>query len=205
MLKNTRLRLVLGWLVLLALILLFAAILRGRLHAQEEPPHRDEWRLALAVAKVAANEASLAHVRPAEVALVYQVVENRGSTADERLTWLSRHSSCVLTDRPMTEREARGNCRWSRNLRASSEQPVGWPENVFWNPYFSRRWVQVSVYAARLVFGQERFRPCAGTPLTWGGPMDHERARERGLRPLDCRDRDGQSTMNTGYALGSRL
>lgn len=161
--------------------------------------------LSLAVAKVAANEASLATMRPAELALIWQVTEARGSTHAERLAWLRRHSSCVLTDRPLEDRERESNCRWTRGLRDSDAEPEGWYAELSW-PRFAPRWAQVREYARRLVAGEVRSRPCDGTPFTWGSRrLDMARALERGLVPLGCRDPiTGELTINEGFALRVR-
>lgn len=173
-------------------------------------PHAAPTRIAamdelvLAVAKVAANEASLARIRPAELALIWQVTEARAETAEERLAWLRRHSSCVLTDRPLSERERRSNCIWSRGLNRDGKRPMGWPEHLSWARY-APRWAQVLELSRRLVSGEESMRPCPGRPFTWGGPMDRARAIERGLVPLGCRDpRTGEPTANEGFAIAPR-
>jgi hypothetical protein len=183
-----------------------AALLGVFAHALYAQPSRDaDAELAIAVAKVAANEASLSAIRPAEVALVFQCAEARASTSSSRLAWLTRHSSCVLTDRAMTDAEARGNCPWARALEDSDDEPDGFPEQLSW-PRHARRWAQVRELARRLVDGRERFRPCAGEPFTWGSrDLDMAQAIERGLVPLDCRDEQGEPTLNEGFALaGSR-
>lgn len=180
-------------LLAVALVLATFAFCLRTAHAQDP----DE-QLALAVAKVAANEASLASIRPAEVALIWQVTEARGETSAQRLAWLRAHSSCVLGDGPIGE--GRGNCHWTRGLSASARQPSGWPAHLPWARY-APRWAQVRELARRLVVGEESMRPCPGTPITWGGPMDHERALERGLVPLGCRDpQTGAPTRNEGFA-----
>lgn len=190
-----------GALALLALLFVFALELRGARAQESVSDGRVERELALAIAKVAANEASLTRVRPAEVALVHQVTEARASTASARLSWLTRHSSCVLTDRPMSEVEARGNCRWSRNLGDNDDEPEGWPDGPAW-PRFAPRWAQVRAFALMLVSGERDARPCSGgTPFSWGGPMDRDQALARGLVPLRCVDEDGEPTLNTAYAL----
>lgn len=171
------------------LVLLAVCWFDLRTAAQDSVSVQDE--LALAVAKVGVNEAGWR--APADIALIWQVTEGRGRTDEARLQWLSRHSSCVLSDRPMTDEEARGNCVWSRNLQDDDEQPEGWPEDVRWENY-RRRWRQVRTFAQRLVDGRDGMRPCEETPLTWGGPGDHVGALRRGLRPIVCR-----STLNTGY------
>lgn len=164
---------------------------------------RDERALALAVAKVAANEASLALVRPADVALIYQCAEGHGETARARLAWLRAHSSCVLSDRLMSDAERAGNCPLSRSLADSDAQPVAWPERLAWARY-RRRWAMVRAFARRLVSGEERMRPCASTPATWGSVrLDAERAIARGLVPLGCVDpQTGERLRNDGFARG---
>lgn len=147
-----------------------------------------EERLALAVAKVAVNEANFES--PADVALVYQCTEAHGDAPGEQLAWLRSHSARVLGDREC--REGR-NCRWSRGLTLAATRPPGWPEGVRWRP---AAWRRVLRLARRLVGGEEQRRPCIGRPVTWGGDMDHAEALRRGLRPLHC-----AGTRNTGYGV----
>lgn len=179
------------------LLLAYAADLRT---AQAQRSVNEE--LVLAVAKVAANEASLATIRPSEVALIWQVTEARADTSAGRLAWLRAHSSCVLTDRPMSARQADSNCRWSRNLRADGRRPEGWPAGIPWSAYRGR-WAQLRELSRRLVSGEETMRPCPSTPWTWGGRrLDMPQALARGLVPLNCRDpRTGEPTLNEGFAL----
>src|SRR5690606_36188136 len=114
--------------------------------------------------------------------------EARGDTTAERLAWLRAHSSCVLTDRPMSDRQAAGNCRWSRHLRADDTRPEGWPAHLSWERH-APRWAQVRELARRLVIGEMDMKPCPSTPWTWGGRrIDMAQALARGLVPLDCRD-----------------
>lgn len=178
----------------------------GRARASEDILEaRARTALVLAVAKVAANEASLARIRPAEVGLIWQVTEGRADTARGRLRWLRAHSSCVLTDRERTDREMAGNCGWSRGLADSDRRPEGWPRHLSWARY-APRWAQVRELARRLVQGELVIRPCPSTPWSWGGrAIDMAHALERGLVPLDCRDpRTGQPTINEGFALAPR-
>lgn len=148
--------------------------------------------LALEVAKVAANEASLALVAPPDVALVHQVATARAEGPEAQLRWLRQHSSCVTTTRPMSEAEARSNCRWSRHLADDDSEPADWPDGLAWGR-FVQRWAQTRAYAWRLVTGRVVHRPCRGVPFTWGGSMDDPGP---GLVALDS---DG--TRNTCYAL----
>jgi len=190
-------RLVAMVLVLAALCAIYAAALAG---AQPN----DERALAVAVAKVAANEASLQRVRPAEVALIWQVTSAHGETARERLIWLRGHSSCVLGVHPPMSGIRPGNCAWTRNLQDNDAEPEGWAErypHLSWVRY-TGRWAQVRAFARRLVRGEPYERPCRGTPITWGGPMDHEHAAARGLVPMGCRDESGQPTLNDGFMRG---
>lgn len=160
-----------------------------------------ERHLALAIAQVAVNEASLARVRPADVALIAQTAASHGDTPHARLAWLRAHSSCVLTDRPMSEAEAAGNCPWSRGLRADDTRPEAWPATLSWSRY-RERWRQVRALALALVLGTRTLEPCPEAPWTWGGPMDRAQALERGMRPLGCRDPEtGEPLRNEGYAL----
>lgn len=165
---------------------------------------RIQSRLALAVAKVAANEASLATIRPADVALIHQVATARASTPREQLRWLRAHSPCVLGGRDVDALARPGNCRWTRALRDSGAEPEGWREtypHLAWGRY-ARRWSQVRAVARRLVAGELVMRPCPSPPWTWGSVrLDMERALARGLVPLGCRDPlTGERLSNDGFA-----
>lgn len=158
-----------------------------------------ERRLALAIAKVAVNEASLERVQAADVALIYQATLAHGQSARARLRWLERHSSCVLTDRSLRDRELRTNCVWTRGLRDGDAQPEGWPVAIAWSVYV-RRWRSVRRAALELVLGTSSIPlPCVEQPTTWGGAMDHEHALRRGLRRVVCR-----GTANSGYMSARR-
>ena len=155
-----------------------------------------ETELALAVAKVCANERSLGAARPADCALVWQATRRHGETAEERLAWLRAHSSCVLSDREMSAREALGNCRWTRHLADSDARPAGWPALVPWER-FVESWRGMRGFVRQLVLEGRRPRggwPCPVDPDTWGGPMDHARAIAHGLVPVRC-----EGTRNQGY------
>lgn len=154
----------------------------------------DESALALAVAKVAVNEASMGATQ-ADIALIWQVTQSHGRTAAARLDWLSRHSSCVLGAREITDRERRfSNCGWTRNLTDSDAQPEGWPADWRWSSSV-RRWRQHRAFARALVGGRARMRPCPETPYTWGGRViDMAQALRRGLRPVGC-----VGTANEGF------
>lgn len=176
-----------------AIVLIFAS----PVSAQEEADLSDDERaLALAVAQVCANESSLDDPRPADCALIWQATRRHGATAAERLSWLRHHSSCVLTERELTRRElVAGNCRWTRNLTDTDDQPEGWPAHWVWENH-SGRWAAMRRYCLQLVAGRvpRGGFPCSEDPDTWGGVMDHARARSLGWRALSCR-----GTSNDGY------
>lgn len=160
-----------------------------------------EADLALALAQVCANEASLAAPTPGDCALIWQAARKHGRTPEARLRWLRRHSSCVLSDRPMRGREKFSNCRWSRHLTAEDAEPEGWDPQTPWERY-AGRWRRMRRYAAYLVRGGRPRAgwPCRRDPDTWGGPMDHRRALNHGMVPLSC-----QGTRNEGYLYPSPL
>jgi len=179
---------------------LLVALIVPQLCLCVSPPHghaQDEVQreLALAVSRVCVNEASLSAAAPEDCALIWQAARNRARTDESRLAWLRAHSSCVLTDRPMSEQEAQGNCRYSRYLQDNDTQPEGWPEDLEWGR-FTRRWQQIRTVSLRLVTGRLRLEPCDGAVFTWGSAEDHANALAHGLVPLVCR-----GTLNTGYAL----
>jgi hypothetical protein len=159
--------------------------LAGRGSADEGAPSP----LALQVARVAANEA---FGSPADVALVYQVVEGRSRTAEGRLAWLRRHSPCVAGDVDPSTRP--GLCRWTRNLQPDLSEPLGWESALPWEGRPRGVWQRTLDLARRLVEGRVRRRPCPVAPETWGSVSDRARALERGLIPCGC-----VGTLNEGY------
>lgn len=165
--------------------------------------HADaEADLALAVSQVCANEATL-HASPEDCAMIWQVTRSHGRTAAARLRWLRRHSNCVLTDRPMTEKERKGNCRWSRYLTASDSKPRGWPEGVNWRGLYDSRWARIRQYVRGLVSGATPVSgwPCPEDPDTWGSPkLDMEQALKQGMQRLHC-----VGTANEGFLFRRRL
>lgn len=176
-------------LLAMALAIAFAATANAR---REPSP---EEALALAVAKVCVNEAGFNSA--ADCALIWQATRSHGTTARSRLAWLRAHSSCVLTSRPMSEREVARNCRWSRNLMASDAMPRGWPETVSWRGH-AAHWNRLREWARRVVAdnGEPALGwPCPEDPDTWGGrEIDHEQALRRGFTPVQC-----VGTLNEGY------
>lgn len=164
--------------------------------AQElDPLHHDDPEVisaALDLAKYCANEAGLnSH---ADCRMIWQVASTFGDTMAERVAFLRRHSRCVLTEEPPENLAERGNCRWSRSLTWSDARPDNWPSHLDWNGRNARRWREVRALSLQLVTTPEPPRQCNGTPITWGGAMDADRARRRSLVALDCGE-----TLNTGY------
>lgn len=164
--------------------------------------------LILAVAKVCANEASLLSSVPADCALIWQTVRNRGRTSRARLRWLRAHSNCVLGDTPPEAREgdtrppAGSNCWWTWHLTDSDRAPANFElyQAISWGPRYAKRWQAMRTMVRALVLGYEPEDgwPCPEDPDTWGGPMDHARALENGLIPLGCNvGRSGP--VNEGY------
>jgi len=146
--------------------------------------------LALAVAKVCANESGFDS--PRDCALIWQVVTAHHDRDALRLAWLRAHSRRVLGDRACR----RGNCEWTPHLTRRAVEPRGWPDGARWRP---SAWRGLVTRADELVGGAPYTPPCDGTPITWGGRMDHRGAVARGLVALSC---DG--TRNTGYAYARR-
>lgn len=185
---------------LACVVLTYVLILRGWASAQT----RAERDLALAIAKVAANESSLSTIRPADVALIHQTAQTHGSTPRAQLRWLRAHSSCVLGDRDLATLARPGNCAWTRTLTDSDARPEGWRQSyphLRWARYVER-WRQVRIVARRLVTGALVMRPCPRAPWTWGSVrLDTRRALARGLVPLGCRDpQTGEALANDGFA-----
>lgn len=154
--------------------------------------------LALAIAQVTMNEASFS-AAPADLYLIAQVVMGWGASSEARLERFRRHSSCVLTDRPLTEYEQHSNCRWSRHLAWNLEEPENWPTQLEWERH-SQIWLRMLQLSARIVMGADFPHPCSGAPTTWGGRIiDHARALAHGLVPLEC-----VGTANEGWIYPTR-
>lgn len=171
---------------------------------EPEPTRNVEAELELAVAKVCANESSLLRAISADCALIWQTTRRHGHTAVQRLDWLTRHSSCVLTDRALRPTDYNGNCPWSRNLTDSDVEPEGWPheaDSLPWAGRPQRQWHEMRRFTGEMVRFNRPPRagwPCPVDPSTWGGPMDHNRALRLGMVALHCViPRSGR--VNEGY------
>lgn len=145
--------------------------------------------LALAIAKVAANEGALWN--PRDTDLVCQVVRAAASTPEGRLAWLRSHSGRVLDRKPCLS----GNCRWTRNLDRGGSMPAGLAAGrAWWRAEMRPRWQEVLSRAEACVRGPLTDKPCHLPPQTWGGPMDVQQAVARGLFPIGC-----EGTLNDGF------
>lgn len=161
--------------------------------AHGQPDYRPQLALELAV--VAAHEGALDNVQ--DTALVWQVVEARGRTDRERLSFLRSHSGRALGRKPCTE----ANCVWSVELlNAPSKTPAS-VDQGYWRSVRAPQWELVQRKALGLVYGVDDDRPCLGTPYSWGYAGDLDGAyRLRGLVPMGC-----EGTLNDGFALAPRV
>jgi len=180
------------------IILLWALLACGYAHlASASKPD-----LALAVAKVAANEGALWNFY--DTSLIWQVVEGHGETDAQRLKWLQKHSGRVLGMKTCTS----GNCRWTKQLsKKATSMPAaiasgkGGPKDweAYWRVVMAPRWGFVLRLAEELVGGRPYGHPCHITPVTWGSMrknMPDERvALRNGLFPIGC-----EGTLNDGFA-----
>lgn len=177
----------------LALVLTITSPTQAQDHAADSSaPTRTERRLVELVSKVSFNEGlDSEHDR----AMIWQIVEGHGETAEERVRWLMNHSPCVtgrLTQDQARERAAArggaGNCVWSRNLHPDGRRPRGWIREQ--HGHWSRvrdRWLAHLEAVRDLVFGRDPYRPCAVTPDTWDGVRYGRERVGRGNRTiLEC-------------------
>jgi hypothetical protein len=185
----------------IAILFLLMVLWTSTSAAQDLPAMSEiDRELALSIAKVTMNEASFA-AAPEDLYLIAQVVMGWADTNAGRLERFRRHSSCVLTDRPLTEFEQHSNCRWSRHLSWNLEEPENWPPPIEWAGRHQRIWLRMLQLSARIVLGASFPHPCSTTPTTWGGRViDHDQALRRGLLPLGC-----TGTANEGYILPRRI
>lgn len=148
--------------------------------------------LALAIARVAANEGALWEIRDADI--VCQVVMGSADTYAGRLAWLKSHSGRVMKQKPCRG----GNCLWSRNLqRDHGIVPAGIAagKRDWWRAEMADRWEAVLSRAEACVAGRAP-EPCHLPPTTWGSKrIDVEQAVARGLFPIGCDPR----TLNDGF------
>lgn len=196
---------IIDWAVVILYVILLLATLgwlqvtRAEAQDTEDPVLSfDDTLLALAIAQVAANEASLYSAHPADVALIYQTTRSHGESSIERLAWLRQHSNCVLGTEPLTRYQRRTNCAFTRYLTDSDAEPQGWPARYgVWDALEIEKWRNMRHLARRLVAGVAHVRmPCHRDPWTWGGTMDHLTP---GMVDLGC-----VGTFNRGVALRRR-
>jgi len=169
-------------------LLLTTAILLAIAPSYVQASGVDE-RLALAVARVATNEAPGSEE---DLALVWQVVTAHGDTSAERLQWLRTHSPCASGRWTQEQALTRpGNCRWARNLNAAGTRPDYW-RGPPWGR-FRGVWLGALRSARDLVSGRQAWLSCEGQPLSWDGPRWSAAAVARGWTPLRCK------SLNVGY------
>ncbi len=156
-------------------------------------PTAVQLRLALQVARVAANEGALHN--HADAALIWQAVRVNGDKArDGRLGWLRRHSKRVAGIKACSK----GNCLWTRNLTRSKREPVGYiAGSADWRDITADAWTELLRYVDGLVSGDSAADdPCPLPPRTWGNAGDRQRAINDGLYPFKC-----AGALNFGFVL----
>jgi hypothetical protein len=151
--------------------------------------------LVLALARVAAHEGALQN--PRDLDLVWQVTEGYGATSDRRLRFLQQHSPRALGLEP--PRQGAKNA-FAAELKRNDTLPASVAAadrgtKAYWTHKVMPRWQDLLDRAEYLVAGKPYARPCPLKPVTWGGPMDHESAREQGRYPIGC-----EGTLNDGFA-----
>jgi len=188
----TRARVALRCALLAALLAGYWIALRG--HAQDAPP-RLRPRVALLAFEVARTAFNEALDSPADLGLIWSIVEHAAPTIEGRRRWLRHHSPCVSGILDATAAAERpGNCRWARNLYPHGEQPTGWSYGRAAWRRMRPRWERHLRRSLRHAAGDRIPPPCDGQPTTWDGRRWRERAEARGFRALTCR-----GTRNLGY------
>ena len=186
------------------IILILIVMLSSIAHAdQGQRLNEAEIDLAIALAKITANERSLYRPSHDEMAMIWQTIRRRGGdTAESRLEWLRRHSSCVFGELAPEERRHQppigSNCWWTWHLEDSDQEPANFTSE--W-PNYRSAWKTLRKWAFAIVAGREPSRgwPCRYDPDTWGGQRDRERARAAGMVALQCR-----GTANDGFVFERR-
>jgi len=192
-------------LFLLSAISLGATFANAQDFAPDAPastrPTRSEARLIGLVAKVTFNEAGSSE---ADLAMLWNVVEGHGETADQRYHWLRLHSPCVsgVRSQDYARNESRGNCRWSRNLHPDGRRPRGWDRGQDGRWIWVRdRWLAHIQLTAEYVRGRgQHVVMCPETPTTWDGARWREQIIARGFEILDCKG----NPRNLGVRRASR-
>ncbi len=131
------------------------------------------------------------------------VSEASGARTDDcrAITWISVHQAerrgispqrfVETTYRRHTRSESRP---WVGELSGDLAAPPSWPVESPWETRGLPAWLH-TLRTVRAVMKGTIGHACDGTPLTWGGRMDHEgigRWQERGYDRLDC-----GTTLNT--------
>lgn len=160
-------------------------------NADVERPTAAQLRLALAVAKTAANEAGMRS--PNDTRLIYDATRGHGLRDDVRHRWLVRHSACVNggdcnrdgvvdVDDERAADARPGNARWTRHLEWGDRKPEGWPDAARWRPEV---WRRLRVLSLALVMRDELTGVCGDVVVvTWGLLSAFNRNPD--LVPVDC-------------------
>lgn len=155
-----------------------------------------ERELAKSLGRVSFNEALDSE---ADLELIVQIVygipvveEDAQHQALERLSWLRRHSPCVMGQISDSEAYQRpGNCRWTRNLQTNGRQPRGWipSRDGRWS-WTRRRWQHHLELAIEYVDGTRVADICPETPESWDGrrTTTREALEAAGWRILVCEE-----------------
>lgn len=122
---------------------------------------------------------------PADCAAIHAVLRATRRSDELLVETMLRHAPRLFGLRRARHDAAAARHRWVRGLRADGEEPEHWPlEHGDWGRY-RPRWLEVLVFARRLVAGETRAR-CERAPIAWGGAMDDHVALRRGLVRVDC-------------------
>lgn len=142
--------------------------------------------LAWELTRVNMNESG----READLATIWQVVQQHGRTPQQQVAWLRRHSPCATGVLPQHVAMRRpGNCRWVRHLYPNQvSPPQGYPDEWLgaW-PATRERLRRNMRWAAEFVSGARVLIVCAEPPTTWDGRRWETQVRARGFRILDCK------------------
>lgn len=177
-------RLVLA-LIPLALLALYAAILGGRVHAQNRVPSER----VLVRARTCAGEAGWS-TRTGDCAAIVHVLLRRSERAGVRPIEMARAYSAALGP---------GGRPWVRGLALDGHEPAGWPRDLRWERY-RPGWLALVSHVRDVLAGRVA-DPCPGA-VHFGarGGVDMRRARRAGWRLVEC----SAPTRNAFWAVSGR-
>ena len=159
-----------------ALVALYAAILAGRVHADD--------RTVEAIARICVAEAGWSALDTGDCAAIGHLIVRRAARLERSELGLARAYSARHFDR--ARRDPR---RWIAGLRIDGEQPDGWPITLDWPGRFRARWLDHVAFARKVLAG-EVADPCEGQADHWGmrarWSVDWRRATRAGWTLLAC-------------------